>query len=69
MWSNKKNTKIPNCQQISELTGYIKDDAWDYEKEVRLKAEFENTFGFRRVAIKIPDSVLDEITISSGPLF
>lgn len=53
MWSNKKNTKIPNCQQISELTGYIKDDAWDYEKEVRLKAEFENTFGFRRVAIKI----------------
>lgn len=69
MWSNKKNTKIPNCQHISELTGYIKDDAWDYEKEVRLKAEFENTFGFGRVAIKIPDSVLDEITISSGPLF
>lgn len=69
MWSNQKNTKIPNCQQLSELTGYIKDNAWDYEKEVRLKAEFENTFGYSRVAVKIPDSILNEITISSGPLF
>lgn len=49
--------------------GYIKDNAWDYEKEVRLKAEFENTFGYSRVAVKIPDSILNEITISSGPLF
>lgn len=69
MWSNQQNTKFANCQQISELTGYIKDKAWDYEKEVRLKAEFENTFGYSRVAVKIPDTVLNKITISSGPLF
>ena len=35
----------------------------------RLKAEFENTFGYSRVAVKIPDTVLNKITISSGPLF
>lgn len=68
-WSNQRNTNIANGQRIPELTGYIKDNAWDYEKEVRLKAEFENIFGFRRVAIRIPDDVLDEITISAGPLF
>lgn len=69
IWSTTKNEKIPNSQHISELTGYIKDDAWEYEKEVRLKAEFENTYGFTRVAVEIPDAVLNAITIYSGPLF
>ena len=47
----------------------IKDNAWDYEKEVRLKAEFENIAGFNRVAVRIPNDVLDKITITAGPLF
>ena len=47
----------------------IKDNAWDYEKEVRLKAEFENIAGFNRVAVRIPDDVLDKITITAGSLF
>lgn len=68
-WSNKTNTQILDITCSSELTGYIKDSAWDYEKEIRLKAEFENTFGFERVAVRVPDNVLDKMIISSGPLF
>lgn len=40
-WSNQKNASIRDAVRIPELTGYIKDVAWSYEKELRIKAEFE----------------------------
>lgn len=68
-WSNRHNSNIKNATTIPELTGYIKDNAWDYEKEVRLKAEFDNIHNFKRVAIALPDEVLDAMIITAGPLF
>ena len=68
-WSNKSNRLLLNATTIPELTGYVKDKAWDYEKEVRLKAEFQNINGFERVAIILPDEVLNQMIISAGPLF
>ena len=68
-WSNKKNINLTNELHSPLLTGYIKDTAWSYEKEVRLKTAFRNTLGFRRVAIDIPDEVIDSLIITASPLF
>lgn len=68
-WSNVTNTNIQNATHIAELTGYVKDSAWDYEREIRIKAVLQNGHNCSRVAIEIPDEVLDSITIVAGPLF
>lgn len=68
-WSNQTNSNIKQAAKIPDLTGYIKDKAWDYEKEVRLKAEFNNIEGYDRVAIALPDEIANAMIISAGPLF
>lgn len=68
-WSNVTNTLLKDVSQKSELTGYIKDMAWSYEKEIRIRAEFDNDLSFNRVAIDIPDYVIDSMTITASPLF
>lgn len=68
-WSNRDNNNIKNAPRIPELTGYIKDMAWSYEKEIRIKAEFENYYDIKRVAIPLDDEVIAAMTITAGPLF
>jgi hypothetical protein len=68
-WSNKNNTNIKNATRIPELTGYIKDMAWSYEKEIRIKAEFENLQNIQRVAIPLDDELIGAMTITASPLF
>lgn len=68
-WSNATNKLISNASHIPELTGYIKDSAWDYEREIRIKAVLAKGHGFQRVAIKVPENVLDSMIITAGPLF
>lgn len=63
------NTNIKRAINIPELTGYIKDNAWDYEKEIRLKAEFNNVYHFKKVAVALSDDVIDSMVITASPLF
>lgn len=63
------NRILHNVPHRAELTGYIKDMAWSYEKEVRVKSRFKNRMGFERVAIKMPDYVIDSLVITPSPLF
>lgn len=65
----KTNQRLCDVAHQSELTGYIKDSAWSYEKEFRLKAQIQNTGGFDTVAIRLTDEFLDSIRIISSPLF
>ena len=67
MWSTATNTNIKNAVRIPELTGYIKDMAWSYEKEIRIKAEFENIGNIKRVAIPLTDEVIDAM-VQTGQL-
>ena len=69
MWSTATNTNIKDAVRIPELTGYIKDMAWSYEKEIRIKAEFDNIGNIKRVAIPLIDEVIDAMTITASPLF
>ena len=64
-----KNELIHNPHTCPELTGYIKDMAWSYEKELRIKAQFDNWQGFQRVAISLPDYVINSMIITASPLF
>lgn len=68
-WSNVINKQIKNATHIPSLTGYIKDSAWDYEREIRIKAILPEGHGFLRVAIDVPDNLFDSITLISGPMF
>lgn len=68
-WSNVENRNFSNPASVPELTGYIKDMAWSYEKEIRIKAEFNNTNGIERVAIPLSEEVLGSIRITAGPLY
>ena len=66
---NQINSNLRNVPRRSELTGYIKDMAWSYEKEVRIKTKFANWMGFDRTAITMPDYVIDSLIITPSPLF
>ena len=70
-WSTRSNTKLKNATQIPELTGYIKDIAWSYEKEIRIKAEINdrNTDKIKRVAIPLKENVIEAMVLTSSPLF
>lgn len=68
-WSNVVNTNLRSAAHIKELTGYVKDMAWSYEKEIRIRGEFNNLEGFDRVAIDLPDEVIDSMIITASPLF
>ena len=68
-WSNVSNNNIVNAVRIPELTGFIKDMAWSYEKEMRIRAEFKNIHDYRRIAISLPEEVMETMTITASPLF
>lgn len=65
----QENRILKNVPRRPELTGYIKDMAWSYEKEVRVKARFDNKMGFERIAIEMPEYVIDSLVITPSPLF
>jgi hypothetical protein len=54
---------------LKELTGYVKDMAWSYEKEIRIQAEFNNKEDLSRVSIDLPNEVIDTMIITASPLF
>lgn len=53
-----------------QMTGYIKNAAWRYENEVRIRIELPYVVdGNEKIMIKIPDSVLSSIMVMEGPSF
>lgn len=68
-WSNKSNNTIKVTNQFKELTGYIKDMAWSYEKEVRIKTEINNISNIDRVSIPLTEEVINKMIITASPLF
>ncbi len=63
-----KNTKLGDVDsQI--LTGFIKDIAWSYEKEIRLRVDMSHETTDTKVAIDIPDEIIKNIVITTGPRF
>ncbi len=68
-WSNVVNTNFQGAAHMHELTGYVKDLAWSYEKEIRILAKFDNTQNFKRIALDIPDEIIGEMIFTASPVF
>jgi len=67
-WSNQNNRKYRiNSGNIGELTGYVKNKAWDYEKEHRMMLAQDDVF--ERGSIDIPDDVIEGLILTHSPLF
>jgi hypothetical protein len=67
-WNTVKNKNFDKVSKNHELTGYIKDAAWSYEQEIRLKALFDKPKNYHRLAINI-ESILNDMILVTGPLF
>lgn len=63
-----KNSLFKSINDPS-LIGYIKDDAWSYEKELRLRIDLGKSVNYKGVAIDIPEYVIDSMIITKGPRF
>lgn len=67
-WNTVENTNILMASKKAELTGYIKDSAWAYEREIRIKALFDSAVTYHRIALDIKP-LIPYMTITTGPLF
>ena len=64
-----KNDQLENVYSYPELTGFIKDSAWYYEKELRLRINLTCEQKYDGLLIKIPDNLINSLTIKFGPRF
>lgn len=61
--------KCFNSINDSRLVGYIKDDAWSYEKEVRLRVDLGEGVDYDGVAVDVTDELISSMIITKGPRF
>ncbi|QVK18342.1 DUF2971 domain-containing protein [Mycoplasmatota bacterium] len=59
----KSNSEI----ELSQLIGCIKNDAWRYENEVRLRVNFINKINCDKIKISLPEIDYSEINIMFSP--
>ena len=63
------NEILERVASNQQLIGYVKNTAWSYEKEVRILIRLPENYNWDGVAIKIPQYIIDSITITKGPRF
>lgn len=65
----KTNTKYSDTFEYEDLAGYVKDTAWAYEKEVRLRVEVSDNQTYDAITIDIPQDILNSFEFVTGPRF
>lgn len=64
------NTQLPpGADKAREMTGYVKNCAWQYENEVRLRIRLNHDTGFEKIQVSVPEEVIDSIVVTTGPYF
>lgn len=66
---NRKFAQPYRNPEASKLTGYVKDIAWDYEKEVRLRVDLPESCAHSAVFLDLDDAFLQQVKIITGPRF
>lgn len=66
---DEKNVRLTNIYDYKELAGYVKNIAWEYEKEIRLRVEVPVDEKCSVVLIDIPKEVLDSFEFITGPRY
>ncbi len=65
----ENNNEFYRVDEKEEMTGYIKNAAWKYENEVRLKIKLQHAVGNDKICVPIPSETLNAITVTTGPQF
>jgi len=52
-----------------QMTGYIKNYAWSYENEVRIRVELPRDTGYEKILLNIPQKTIDSMQVTTGPYF
>jgi hypothetical protein len=58
-----------DIHRYRELAGYIKDMAWSYEKEIRLRVDAPDIETYDAVMLDIPQDIIDSFHFVTGPRF
>ncbi len=64
-----KDVDLNNIDKRPEMTGYVKNSAWSYEKETRIKIELPQEYEYDKIFVDIPDEVIQSLLITIGPCF
>ena len=67
--STKNIAGLQAVDSDKRMTGYIKNIAWRYENEVRIRIELPDCYPSDKIMINVPESVLDSMIIAKWPLF
>ncbi len=68
-WSIINKPELFHLDTASEMTGYIKNYAWRYENEVRIRICLPKEIGVERIQIGIPPETVESIKMTTGPNF
>lgn len=68
-WSIANEPNLYGIASEPEMTGFIKNYAWHYENEVRLKVELVHDTGYEKIKVDVPDQVIRSIKVTTGPYF
>jgi len=60
---------MKNVSKNTEITGCLKNQAWQYENETRIRIETQKHIDESQIAIKVPAYVINDIKIMKGPWF
>ena len=66
---SREEGSLGNYYDPNLLAGAIKDVAWSYENEIRIRCDVMGEFVPESVFIDIPDFILQSMTVTAGPMF
>ena len=69
VYRNEENKNFSNPYSIPEFIGYLKDIAWDYEKEMRIRVDLPMSYKEKAIFLKLPQELLQQVIITTGPRF
>ena len=64
-----KGHPLYGMNTLKEMTGYVKNYAWQYENEVRMRIHLHHSTGYEKILIDVPEEVINSIEITVGPYF
>lgn len=68
-FGNTHNSILRGTAHDLKLLGYIKNSAWEYEKEFRLRVDTTGDYCFDAVALKLTPEMISAMEIVKGPRF
>lgn len=68
-FSTSHHPQLHELDKSAKMTGYIKNYAWHYENEVRIRVELPKDTGYEKIRLNIPKETIDAMQVTTGPYF